>query len=72
MVAWLLMSNNFVLDFHELDNFLKHLEHIYLVFQHIIFISLDSSIFPLRIEHSFLLSFFIPKLWSLMFNRYLV
>ena len=52
MVAWSLMSNNFVLHFHELDNFKKHLEHIYLVFQHIIFISLDSSIFPLRIEQT--------------------
>ena len=32
VVAWSLMCNNFVLHFHELDNFLNHVEHVYLMF----------------------------------------
>ena len=52
MVAWSLMCNNLFLNFHELENFIEDFKHIYLVFQHIIFISLESSIFPLRNEQS--------------------
>ena len=32
VVAWSLMCNNFVLHFHELDNILIHVQHVYLMF----------------------------------------
>ena len=57
-VAYLL----FMVQVQELDNFIKDFKHINLVFQHIIFISLHSSIFPLLNERTLFLSFFIPKL----------